>query len=159
LYVVFKFLVWFILIVVAYNNTRINLGIFHGQKQRVTNLFKLPTERTIRYVVAFLMYCFMVTLGFICLIIPGIYFAIKYFYVTTIVADKGIPVLDAAELSAKLTHGEKWSMFAYLLIMFICCAAMVIVGFFCLFLGVIPAAMIAYWIFTYANLHVYKKLH
>jgi hypothetical protein len=158
-YLLFQIVYWGITLTLAYNTLRINLGILHGHHVKVSQLFVMPNMQTLKFMVTQAIYVLMVIVGLIFFIIPGIYFGIKYFYATTILADKHIGILKAAEGSAIILKGEKWQMFAFLLVMMLCMIAMFIAGLVCIIIGVIPAIFIAGTIWNFAMLHVYKKLH
>ncbi len=158
-YLLFQVVYWGVTLTLAYNTLRINLNILHGHHVKVSHLFVMPNMHTLKFVVTQAIYIVMVIAGLIFFIIPGIYFGIKYFYATTILADKHPGVLQAAEISAHMMKGEKWQMFAFLLVMILCMIAIFIAGLICLIVGVIPAIFIAGCIWNFAMLHVYKKLH
>jgi hypothetical protein len=54
--------------------------------------------------------------------------------------------------------GEKWQMLAFQIILVLVLFLICIAGFLVFFVGVIPAALISTWIYTFANLYVYDKL-
>ncbi|MDB5254181.1 MAG: hypothetical protein JWL80_247 [Parcubacteria group bacterium] len=62
------------------------------------------------YFVAFLLYGLVCVVGLILLVIPGLYFAIKYQFVPILVIDKKIGVRDAFKESARMTQGVKWHL-------------------------------------------------
>ena len=52
----------------------------------------------------------IITIGFVLLIIPGIYLAVSYAFVYTLIVDKGLDIWEAMELSRK-TVTEQWFKF------------------------------------------------
>lgn len=158
LYIVFVIFYWVLSLTLMYNTFKINLDILHERSLNFKDLFSYPTETTIRYFAASFIYGVLVFAGLICFIIPGIYFAIKYMFTTTLIVDKGMPVFKAAEKSAEMVKGEMWQIFAFELVLLLSFLAMIIIGLLCLLVGVIPAAFIAGWIATFANLYIYRKL-
>ncbi|NOR57681.1 MAG: hypothetical protein GQ474_04075 [Sulfurimonas sp.] len=59
---------------------------------------------------AYIAMSLILTIGFILLIIPGIYLAVSYAFVYTLIVDKGLDVWEAMELSRK-TVTEQWFKF------------------------------------------------
>lgn len=161
LFLLFELFYWVTTITLSYNFIKINLNILHNKQSKTENiseLFRLPTLNTLNYLATLIVYTFLVFFGLIFFIIPGIYFGLKYFYVTTLVIDKKLPILTAAKQSAEMMKNQKWQMFAYLLIMCVTVASICVVGFIFLVIGIIPAMFISVWIFTFANLWVYNQL-
>lgn len=158
LFIVFKLINWVVTYTLVFNSLKICLNILHGKQTTLADLFVLPTRQTLNFFATYFIYCVMIVAGLICFIIPGIYFALKYYFATIIVADKDLPILVAANKSAQMTEGLKWNLLGYFLVMFFVCLAMILVGLVFLIVGVIPASFIAMYIFTFANLEIYKKL-
>lgn len=154
----FEIVVWSISVTLLYNTTRIYLHLLHGKKTVASDLFNLPNKKTIEFFVTNVIYFLLVFCGLVLFIVPGIYFALKYYFATTIVVDKNVSILQAGAKSAELMQGEKWQMFAYLLILVLCCFFICIIGFMFLVVGVIPAAFLATNLFYFSNLWVYKSL-
>lgn len=140
------------------NIIKINLDTLHGKKHSLEDLFALPTKKTWRYFAVSFIYGIMVFCGTLFFVFPGIYFAIKYFYAGVIAVDKNVGICEAGKISAHILQGEKWQMFAFLFVLCMLCILIIIAGLLCLGIGVIPAFFLAYWLFTFATLHIYKKL-
>lgn len=78
--------------------------------------------------VMLLMYVF-ITLGFLLLIIPGIYLSIAYLFATALAADKGLGVWDALETSRKAISKRWFAFFGLcLLLAFVNMIAMIPLG-------------------------------
>ena len=92
---------------------------------------------------------FLILLGFIALIIPGIYLALRFSMVRFAVLD-GAGITESLHRSGRLTHGHKW----HLLWFFLTLAGMNIIGLLLLYVGLlvtVPVSGIAW-------AHVYLKL-
>ncbi len=105
----------------------------------------------VRFFVANLLFGLLVGVGTILLVIPGIYFMVKYFFVPLISIDKNLGIKETFAESARLTDGVKWKLLGFLLLMIglnILGAMAFMVG----LLATVPVSSLAY-------IHVYKKLH
>lgn len=58
-------------------------------------------------------YGLLVALGFLLLLVPGIYWAVKYGFWGYALIDKKLNPLDALRVSAELTAGEKWHLLGF----------------------------------------------
>jgi uncharacterized membrane protein len=79
----------------------------------------------------------IVCVGFIFLIIPGIYLACKLAFVPYLVMDKKLQVIDALKVTWKMTDGYFWQVF----LVYLLAIPIVIAGVICLGVGVIVAVM------------------
>lgn len=106
----------------------------------------------LEYLVATILYCLMVIGGFILLIIPGIYFAIKYQFYKFLVIDKEMKPIEALKESAKMTEGHMWQLFGLFWIII----GINILGLLALGVGLfltVPTTLLAYT-FVYKRLSV-----
>ena len=76
----------------------------------------------------------------------------------TLVVDKNMGIFEAAEKSAEMMKGNYWNVLGYGITLGFACLGIILLGLICLILGVIPAAFIAFWIMTFADLWLYKHL-
>ncbi len=88
--------------------------------------------------------------GLILLIIPGIYWALKYQFVPNIIVDKNLGILEAMQKSGEITKDIKLQLFLFDLTLL---GVMILGG---LALGV--GILVAFPIVWLANVYVYKKL-
>ncbi len=103
-----------------------------------------------RYLVANILSGLLIVIGFILLIVPGIYLMLRYSMVRYSILD-GAGITDSLRRSAHMTVGAKWHLlgfFIVLILLNILGAILLLVG----LLVTIPVTMIAY-------AHVYQKLH
>lgn len=62
-----------------------------------------------------ILYFLLVTAGFILLVIPGIYWAVRYQFFGYLILDQGYSPVDAIKRSGELTRGVWWHLFAFYL--------------------------------------------
>jgi uncharacterized membrane protein len=89
----------------------------------------------LRFLGVNILYGVVVTLGLIAFIIPGIYLAVRYYFVTYLVVDKEVGIKEAFQESTRITQGIKKNLFLLILILFAIMLA-VIIPF--AFLSVVP---------------------
>mgnify|MGYP007088253054 CR=1 FL=1 len=157
-YFAFRLLYFFVSFVIAYNIVRIYLKISHGHNFSFSDVVSMPTKNTWTYLVVSILFGILVVIGFILLIIPGIYFLLRYHFAPTLVVDKGMGVMEAFRKSSEMTLNRKWQLLGIYLTMFFVCIGILILGLICLLIGVIPALFIVSWLGTFIMLDLYKKL-
>ncbi len=152
---IFAFLVSFIF---QYNVLKISLDILNNKKTSIKKIFQIPNFNIIKFLLGNMIYTILVFLGLLAFVLPGIYFAIKYFFVPILIVDKKMGIFESAEKSSEMTKGVKWELFAYFLILSFASFLIVLAGIFVLIIGVIPAIFFVSWVSSFASLHIYKKL-
>ena len=97
------------------------LCIIRGKQPDFTDLFVAFKESklALTLVLSCLVANILTALGFVALIIPGIYLMIAYTFVFIIIIDRRVGVWEALELSRKTVTGQWWRVFALLLLLFI----------------------------------------
>jgi uncharacterized membrane protein len=88
--------------------------------------------------------------GFVFLIVPGVYALLTYGFVPLLTIDKGLGVGEAFTESARMTKGHKWHLIGFGLV----CMLINLLGAMVLFVGLlftIPLTLLAY-------AHVYRTL-
>ncbi|MFO1512014.1 MAG: protein kinase [Verrucomicrobiota bacterium] len=78
-------------------------------------------------------------LGFLCLILPGIYFWIAWTFTLPLIMDKRLDFWSAMELSRKMATRHWWKLFGFVLVL----ALLHVAGFLVFCLGILIAAPIA----------------
>ena len=104
----------------------------------------------LRYLGASILYVIAVGIGFILLIIPGIYLAIKWQFYSFLIVDKNMGIMDSFKKSSDMTEGVKWQLFLFGLALIginILGALVFVVG----LIVTIPTTVMA-------TVYVYKKL-
>jgi hypothetical protein len=89
-----------------------------------------------------ILYALIVLGGLILLIIPGIYWAIKYHFYGYLIIDQGMGPMDAIRKSGELTDGVKWNLLLFWLVL----VGIYILGFLACCVGIlfaIPVMMVA----------------
>lgn len=64
----------------------------------------------LNFFIAHIAYSLLCLLGMLLFIIPGIFWSLKYFFVTYLIADRGVGMQEAFSLSGQMTDGYKWKL-------------------------------------------------
>ena len=91
-------------------------------------------------IIASIMVTLIVTIGFILLIIPGIYLAVAYTLVIPVIIDRQPPVWEALEMSRRAIT-QRWFTVFFLLILL---AIINLLGFFALCIGILITIPLSY---------------
>jgi len=130
--------------------TQFGLKLLRGEEALISDLFS-QGSKLIKASIAYLIYALMVALGFICLILPGIYLAIKFMFYKQAIVEKDLGIIEAFKYSSKLTRDNKLFLFA----LFTLSLIIILAGFIALIVGLIWAIPIV-WL---SNLIAYRYLH
>jgi uncharacterized membrane protein len=65
-----------------------------------------------------ILYGLLVFAGFILLIIPGIYWAVRYHYFPYLIIDRDMGPVEAIKKSGQLTRGVWWNLFLFWIVIF-----------------------------------------
>lgn len=102
--------------------TKASLNVVSGKDITVGTLFsqgdKLP-----RVLGASFLYYLMVSVGFILLIFPGIYLALRFMNYQNAIIDKNMGVMDSLRYSSDLTKNNRMNLFVLALLSFLVCLA------------------------------------
>ena len=136
--------VWIILIISA--SAILRMGYVHLSIDAVrgnpldykTILSDVSVKKALRLLTLGLLYGLLVFIGFIFFIIPGIYFAVKYFFAGTVLIDKNVGIREAFITSGNITKGNRFKLCLF----FITLTLVGVAGILCLFIGIIPAVII-----------------
>jgi hypothetical protein len=69
-----------------------------------------PVTHFLNYLAASILYVLIVIGGLILLIVPGVYWGLKFFFANYLVIDHGLGPIEALKASSRLTSGAKWQM-------------------------------------------------
>ncbi len=136
-------------IIVGMGVIKLSLNFCDNKKNSFSTLFSQYRLFFI-YLLSTIIYSIIVLLGFIFLIIPGVYFAIRFAFFEYFIIDKKMGIIKSLKESWRVTKGNFWGILAFSFIAII----INILGALSLLLGLfvtIPITMIA-WAFIYRKL-------
>jgi uncharacterized membrane protein len=142
---------WIVNLEINFAQLTIYFKFFDKKKAELRILFAyFETGLLFRYLLVSFLYRLIFFGGLIFFIIPGIYFATKYWFAPYIYVDKRIGVIESFKESAKLTKGIKWQLFLLLILQMLICIG----GALALLVGLVIAIPINYL----SDVYVYRKL-
>lgn len=125
------------------------LAIIDGRE--ITTDTLLPRGGTlISYIIASLLFSLMVGIGLVLLVIPGIIVAVVFGLYGWALVDKGLDPIEALRQSSRITSGNRWQLFAFV----VAAIALNIVGVLLLVIGVLVTSAVT----LIAAAHVYRQL-
>lgn len=136
-------------VIISIGLIKIALIFLNKKKPEFKELFNFKGSFW-RFVGGSILYALIVAAGFILLIVPGIYWAIKYQWFGYCIVDQKLGPAQALKRSAQMTDTVKWQLLGFGLVM----TGVNILGFLCLFIGLfatIPTTLLA-------SAFVYRKL-
>lgn len=129
--------------IVSLGSIYIVLALVDGKKVSISEILS-RADLFWKYLWASIMYVLAIGIGFILLIVPGVYMALKYGLYRYVIVDRPeLSAMDALKESARLTDGIKWDLFVFSLAL----AGINILGFLALGIGLlytIPVSAMAY---------------
>lgn len=128
---------------------KIVLDLYDGKPLNLANLY-LMSHLAPRFLGASILYGLMILVGFVILIIPGIYLAIKLQFYSFLIVDKNAGVVGSLKKSWALTQGASLKLFLFTLAIII----LNIVGAIVLLVGLLVTIPTT----TMASVYVYRKL-
>jgi uncharacterized membrane protein len=148
----FAFVLWLlqtiINLVIGIGVINICLKFLDNKKPKYKDLFYY--KPIVNYVLASIVEGLIVVGGFILLIIPGIFFALRLQFTCYLIVDKNLGPIEAIKTSWKITKGNAWSLFFFGILL----GLINILGVLCLLVGLfitVPLSMLA-------TTFVYRKL-
>ena len=94
------------------------IGVRRALEQRVSwKMVFAGFSKTLTITIALVLQAILVVLGFILLVLPGIYLTVGYALVLPLILDKGLGPWEALETSRKAIHKKWWSVFGLYLVM------------------------------------------
>jgi uncharacterized membrane protein len=133
------------------NMAQIRIGLdFCDQKPADYNDLVSEYPRFWRFLGGMILYGLIVFAGLILLIIPGIYWGIRYHFVGYLILDRDMGIMDALKKSGQITRGAWWHLFVFALAMM----GISIIGFILCFVG----SFFALPIVIVATAYVYRSL-
>jgi len=141
---------WIVSIVSSIFIVKIGLRLYDHPNIGSYEFLSFSTSLFFRFLLGYVMYTLLAVIGFLLLVIPGIYLAIKYQYVQYLIMDRNMDVIEAFKESGRMTDGHKWNLFL-LFLLFIVLSAL---GFLALGIGLLVTIPIV----IVAQAYVYRKL-
>lgn len=108
----FKLIGWFVSILISMGVIRIALKIVDGKPVETADLFQ-RADQALPYFIASVIVGIMVGIGFIFLIVPGIYLAITFGFFGYNIVDKEHGIVESIEQSAAITRAQKGDLFGF----------------------------------------------
>ncbi len=136
-------------LVVSIGSTVILLKLVDQKIPRFDDLWK-HYSLMLNYFLASALMGLIIFAGIILLIVPGLYFAVKYHFMMYFVVDKKMGPLEALRASGKITEGVKWKIVGLVL----ASAGVMILGALALGIGI----LVAIPVIGLADVYVYRKL-
>jgi len=131
----------FFTMVVALGVMRIALRFVDGDRGELVDLFaKIPL--IIPYLIASIVVGIVTTVGFILLIIPGIYWGLRLQFFGWVIVDKEVGPFEAVNESWEITRGSAWQLFLLWWVLFF----VNVLGFMALGIGLlvtVPLSLVA----------------
>lgn len=122
--------------------TRIGLNLVSGKEFSVGMLFG-EGRKLVRAILASLLFGVVVAIGFVLLIVPGVYLALKYGQFLTAIVDRDLGIMESFSYSASVTTNNRLSLLGLWLL----CLLVVLAGALACFVGLIFAMPVA-WLST-----------
>lgn len=119
-------------LIVSVGSVHLSIKTARGENIFFSDLFE-KVYRIFHFILAHLVVGLIVLFGFLFFLIPGIYFSLKYFFVTMLIVDKKIGIFEAMKMSSAMTNGQKIWLIWYQLGIF----GLNILGFLALGVGLI----------------------
>jgi uncharacterized membrane protein len=138
-----------ILLIARIGHTKIFLRMTDGEKPELSGLFK-EYRLFWKYLGVTILFPLTVFAGLILLIIPGIYWAVRFAFSPLIVVDTGAGPIRAMKESWAITKGKFWRLFWFCIVIIL----INIAGFLLIGVGLLVTIPIS----TFASIQVYRKL-
>ncbi len=145
----FQIVAWIANVIVAIGYINISLKILDNGKAEFKDFFTFK-EYFVGYFAGSILYGLIVMAGFLLLIVPGIYWSLKFQFYGYCVIDLKLDPIEALRKSSRITKDVKWRLLGFGIVL----GLINLVGAICLLIGLfvtIPITMIAY-------AYVYRKI-
>lgn len=129
---------------------KLSLGLYNNKKLPIEDFFT-QFKYFWRVLGSTILVGLIVVFGLCMLIVPGIYFALKYKFTEYLIVDQDLGIVEAMQKSAELTQGIKLRLFVFSL----ASLGVLILGVLALGVGIIVAIPVIWLATTY----IYKNLH
>ena len=143
---------------------KICLKFYDQEKPRFFDLFS-QYPLFFKMFLGLILYKLIVIFVMILLIIPGIVFAIKFYFFDYLIVDKGLGPIEALKKSWQITRGSGWNLFAFLFLVGVILLLLIVLGVFLYivwflagFLASLIGCLVAIPTIIGATVFVYRKL-
>ena len=150
----------FVMFIYMIVQTVVSMGVIQGYlnltrgKEINVETFKSMLPLVVNYFLGTLLMGVIIMAGLIFLIVPGIYFSLKYYFVPFLLIDKKMGPMEALKASEKMTKGIKWELVglgaATILLAYM--------GLFALIVGIFVTAPVAAMSYVYFYEKALKRL-
>ncbi len=123
---------------------------FADKKTHSWRSLYLEYPKTIKYIIATILYAAIVVGGLILLIVPGVYFAIKYQFYAYFIVDKNMGAIESLKKSGNITKGSLMNLFLFGLIS----AALSILGLLAFGIGL----LVVIPVISVSSAYIFRKL-
>ncbi|MCZ6554721.1 MAG: hypothetical protein O6759_01230 [Candidatus Dadabacteria bacterium] len=147
---IFNVGLWIVNIISGIFNVKIGLRLYDNERIGSYGFLSFSSSLFFKFLLGYILYLIVVLIGLILLIVPGVYLAIKYQFVTYLIVDKGMGPIEAFKESGKITAGSKWNLFLLIILLLI----IVLLGLLAFIVGIFVALPIV----MVAVAYVYRKL-
>lgn len=106
---------WIVSSITGIGLIRIGLNFVDKKESQYIDLFS-HYDRTVNYMAGSILYGLAIAIGLILLIIPGIYFGIRFQFFSYFIVEKNVGPVQALRMSWNLTKDLTWKLFVYGLI-------------------------------------------
>jgi uncharacterized membrane protein len=96
---------------------KIALNFVDKKKSEYKDLFS-GTDRLLDFILTTFLFVLIFIGGLVLLIIPGIYWALKFNFATYLVVDKNLKPIQALKRSGEMTKGIKWHLLGVAILFF-----------------------------------------
>ncbi|HEX4265010.1 MAG TPA: protein kinase [Verrucomicrobiae bacterium] len=122
------------------------LKLIRKERATVETVFSGFSNRFLQLLLGNIVATLLVGLGFVCLILPGIYLATAWLFTLVLIIDKRLDFWPAMELSRKVITKHWWKFFGFAIVLFL----MKLTGFMFCVIGLFFAGPIVHAAFLYA---------
>ncbi|MEK6223814.1 MAG: hypothetical protein N2A97_02985, partial [Thermodesulfobacteriales bacterium] len=92
---------WVVSVVSSIFVIKIGLKLYENEQIGSYDFLSFSSSLFFKFLLGYVLYTLLVVVGFLLLIVPGIYLAIKYQYVQYLIVDKNMDVIEAFKESGK----------------------------------------------------------
>lgn len=109
---------WLVMLPLQGGVFMLSLKLFTRQRGEVGEIFGY-FNKALTLLLMFILQCILVGIGFICLILPGIYLAVSYRMAAQLIVEKDLGPWEALEASRQAITHNWWSVFGTFILMFL----------------------------------------